>query len=102
MPLTHRQIRYLRGLTHQLNPVVIVGDKGLNENVMVEITAALEHHELVKIRLRGDRAARTAWIEEIALSCDAERVHAIGHIACFFRRNPEKPKITLPGEKGAP
>ena len=32
MPLTSQQIRYLRGLTHHLQPVVMVGDKGLNEN----------------------------------------------------------------------
>ena len=36
MPLTSRQIRYLRGLTHHLQPVVMVGDKGLSENVLME------------------------------------------------------------------
>jgi len=96
MPLTSRQVRYLRGLTHQLQPVVMVGDKGLTVNVMAEIDAALTHHELVKIKLRSDRESRAAWAAEIAEKCGADAVHSIGQVACFFRRNPEKPVIALP------
>ena len=97
MPLTSQQIRYLRGLTHHLQPVVMVGDKGLSENVMTEIETALDHHELVKIRLRTDRDSRKAWITQISETCRAEKVHVIGQVACFFRRNPKKPVIALPG-----
>ena len=43
MTLSNRQIRHLRGLTHSLQPVVIVADKGLSENVMAEIELALDH-----------------------------------------------------------
>lgn len=98
MPLTSQQIRYLRGLTHHLQPVVMVGDKGLNENVMAEIETALDHHELVKIRLRTDRDSRKAWIAQINETFAAEKVHVIGQVACFFRRNSKKPVITLPGK----
>jgi len=97
MTLTTRQIRHLRGLTHKLRPVVIVADRGLSENVMAEIESALDHHELVKIKLRSDRETRSAWAEEIARRCGAERVQTIGQTACFFRRNPENPLIKLPG-----
>lgn len=96
MPLTSQQIRYLRGLTHHLQPVVMVSDKGLSENVMAEIDNALEHHELVKIRLRTDRDSRKAWIRQIGESCGAEEVHVIGQVACFFKRNKKKPVIELP------
>ena len=95
MSLNARQKRYLRGLTHQLQPVVMIGDKGLTENVMMEIESALEHHELVKIKLRTDRDSRAAWAREIADACGAEKVHAIGQVVCFFRRNPEKPVVEL-------
>jgi RNA-binding protein len=96
MPLTSQQIRYLRGLTHHLQAVVMVGDKGLSENVMAEIDNALEHHELVKIRLRTDRDSRKAWIRQISESSGAEKVHVIGQVACFFKRNKKKPVIELP------
>ena len=97
MSLSPRQKRHLRGLTHALQPVVIVGDKGLTEAVMAEIELALNHHELVKIRLRSDRETRAAWAAEIGDATGAERVHAIGQVVCFYRRNPEKPVIDLPG-----
>jgi RNA-binding protein len=100
MPLTSKQIRYLRGLTHQLQPVVMVADKGLNENVMAEIESALQHHELIKIKLRADRDTRKTWIKQISAQSSAEKVYIIGQVACFFRRNPKKPIIALPGKAG--
>jgi len=97
MPLTNSQIRHLRGLTHHLKPVVTVADKGLSENVLAEIESALEHHELVKIKLRGDRDRREEWMEEIVRVSGAQKVHSIGQVACFFRRNPKKQVVALPG-----
>jgi len=102
MSLSNRQLRFLRGLTHQLKPVVIVGDKGLSENVMAEIESALDHHELVKIRLRSDRETRSSWADEIVSTFNAEPVHSIGQVACFFRRNRKKPVIDLPGDPVSP
>jgi RNA-binding protein len=96
MTLNTRQRKHLRGLTHALQPVVIVADKGLTENVMGEIESALNHHELVKIRLRADREQRGVWAREIEQRCGAERVHAIGQVVSYFRRNPEKPVVELP------
>jgi RNA-binding protein len=74
----------------------MVGDKGLSENVMAEIENALEHHELVKIRLRTDRDSRKEWIRQISDRCDAEKVHVIGQVASFYKRNNKKPVIELP------
>jgi RNA-binding protein len=96
MPLSTRQKKHLRGLTHALQPVVMIADKGLTDNVMAEIESALEHHELIKIKLRCDREARALLIDEIASRCAAETVHVIGQVACFFRRNPKKPVVELP------
>jgi RNA-binding protein len=96
MSLSPRQKKHLRGLTHALHPVIIVADKGLTDNVMAEIESALDHHELVKIKIRSDRDTRAACIDEIARRCSAEKVHIIGQVACFFRRNPEKPQVVLP------
>jgi RNA-binding protein len=96
MALNNRQIRFLRGLTHKLSPIVMVGDKGLNENIYSDIDTALDHHELIKVRIRADREQRRKWMAEIADRCNAERVHTIGQVACYYRRNPDQPKIELP------
>ncbi len=97
MTLSNRQLRHLRGLSHELNPVVMVGDKGLSKNVLEEIENALQHHELIKVRIRADREQRREWMDRIATQCAAERVHAIGQVVCYFRRNPKHPKVELPG-----
>lgn len=98
MTLHARQLRYLRGLTHGLHPVVTVAARGLTDNVLAEIDAALQRHELVKLKLRGDRGQRRTWIDEIGRACGAELVHQIGQVACYFRRNQDKPVIALPDD----
>ncbi|NBB92747.1 MAG: ribosome assembly RNA-binding protein YhbY [Gammaproteobacteria bacterium] len=96
MPLSNSQKKHLRGLSHDLHPVVMVADKGLSENVLAEVEQALEHHELIKIKLRGDRAQRDAWIDHLVSTTGAELVHRIGQVVCLYRRHPEKPGIELP------
>ena len=96
MKLSSSQKRYLRGLTHHINPVVMVGDKGLSDNVLAEISNALDHHELIKVKLRSDRPTRKAQSLEIAKHCGASMVHQIGQVSCYFRRNKKQPVIELP------
>lgn len=87
------QKKNLRGQAHHLKPVVIVADKGLSESVVAEIERALDDHELIKIKLRGDRDVRKAWALSIAEQCNAELIHSIGQVASFYRKHPEKPVI---------
>lgn len=96
MSLSARQKKHLRGLSHALHPVVTVSDKGLTANVLAEIDTALDHHQLIKVKLRGDRDARASWTEQIAARCGAEKVHSIGQVACFYRRNTDKAVIAPP------
>jgi len=98
MSLSTQQLRYLRGLTHNLQPVVTVADKGLSENVLAEIDAALHKHELIKVKLRAERDLRENWITEVLQRFGAEKVHVIGQVACFFKRNRKKPVIALPAQ----
>jgi RNA-binding protein len=93
MPLAAAQKMNLRGQAHHLKPLVIVADKGLVETVMAEIERALNDHELIKVKLRGDREARKAWAQRIASQCGAELVQSIGQVACFYRKHPEKPVV---------
>lgn len=93
--LDNSRLRKLRGICHQLSPVVMVADKGLSDNVRAEIELALDSHQLIKIKLRGDRDQRSDWIRQIVDSTGAEVVQQIGQVACFYRRNHEKPEISL-------
>lgn len=96
MSLSNAQRRYLRGLTHGISPVVMVGDKGLTDTVLEAIDEALDRHELIKIRLRTDRETRKAWSQQIETRFSAEPVHAIGQVVCYYRRNPKRTVVDLP------
>lgn len=91
------QKRHLRTLAHALKPVILVGDKGVTDSVLAELDGALEHHELLKVRVAAeDRAARDALIDRLAEATGASLVQRIGHVACLYRRSSERPRITLP------
>jgi RNA-binding protein len=97
MSLSSSQKRYLRGLAHGLNPVIQVGNKGVTPALVKELGNALDQHELVKVKIAGeDRDVRAEQIDALAEQSDAEVVQRIGHVACYFRRNEEEPKIALP------
>jgi RNA-binding protein len=96
MPLSPSQKRYLRGLAHNLKPVILTGNKGVTPAVIKELFNALDQHELVKVRLGDDRNERKSQIVELGEAAKAELVQSIGRVACFYRRNEEKPKLALP------
>lgn len=73
----------------------MVGNNGLSKNLFKEIEIALDHHELIKIRLRAERDTRQAFSDEILKRSGAQIVDRIGQIIVLFRRNPKKPKVIL-------
>ena len=97
LTLSNLQKRHLKALAHHLKPVVIIGEGGLTPGVIHEILLALDHHELIKIRSNAeDRETREAMVVEICETANALLIQRIGHIAIFFRRNPEAPRLELP------
>lgn len=95
--LTNPQKRHLKALAHHRKPVVIVGDGGITPAVMHEILLALDHHELIKIRINAeDRETRETMIAEICAAADATLIQRVGHVATLFRRNFEAPRVELP------
>ncbi len=98
MQLSEQQKKFLRRAGHQLKPVVLIGGAGLSDSVRAELEQALDHHELIKVRVRvADRAERDAIIGQICEQSGAELVLRIGNVALLFRRNPERPRLELPG-----
>lgn len=97
MPLTAHQKRHLRGFAHALRPVIIIGGKGLTDAVLAELEIALDHHELVKLKIAAeDREQRRAMIAEVAKRSASEVVQSVGHTATVYRRNKEQPRIPMP------
>lgn len=96
MSVSPSQKRYLRGLAHSLKPVILTGSKGVTPALLKEFSAALDQHELVKVKLGDDRDERKLYIAELGDGAKAELVQSIGRVASFYRRNEDKPKLALP------
>ena len=97
MELSERQRKYLRGLGHALNPVLLIGAHGLTPGVIAEAKRALHDHELIKVKFRGaERAARDAGLAELATSTESILVHRIGHTALYYKRRFDRPGIVIP------
>ena len=97
MSLTPSQRRYLRGLAHDLKPVIQLGAKGVTDTLLAELDLALNHHELVKVKIPAeDRADFAEIAAHLAQSSNAETVQTIGRTAVYYRKNPDEPKLALP------
>ncbi len=95
MSLSPEQRREYRAIAHNLKPVIIVGDKGLTENLQEELERALNDHELIKIKVASqDREGRQEAIRTLCESSGAEVVQTIGKIAVIMRR-AKKPNPKL-------
>jgi RNA-binding protein len=81
----------LRAEAHKLRPVVIIGDKGLTDEVVAEVDRALKAHELIKVRAATDeRDARDIWMETLCERLEAHPVQQIGKILVIYRENPQQ------------
>jgi RNA-binding protein len=100
MKLNTKQIAHLRGLAHSLNPVVMIGNNGLTENVLKEIELNLNAHELIKIQVAGDdKEIRKTMLAEICEKTNALAVHHIGKQLAVYRTSEtvkEKAKVIIP------
>jgi RNA-binding protein len=94
--LKGKQCRYLRGLGHHLQPVVMIGKDELSEQVVHATDAALEKHELIKVRLQeGCTLDRKAAAAELAHLTSSAVAQVLGKTFLLYRRG-KKPEIILP------
>ena len=92
-PLSTKRRSELRGEAHKLSPIVIIGDKGLTDEVIAEIDRSLKAHELIKVRAAGgERDVRETWLETICSRLEAHPVQRIGKVFVIYRENPEEQK----------
>ena len=94
--ITGKQKRYLRALSHKRKPVVTIGSKGLNDNVVHEIEQALDRHELLKIKIPAlPGQERHRMLTSVCAATGAELIQTVGRVGVIFRA-AEPPLIELP------
>jgi RNA-binding protein len=95
--LSGKQRRYLRGLGHELRPIVQVGRGGLDDGLVAAVDRALADHELVKIRLgEGANLDRHDAATDLAARTHSEVAQVLGNTVLLYRAHPDEPEIALP------
>jgi len=96
MSLNKKQLQHLKALAHDLKPVVLLGSNGLTEAVVAEIDSALNHHELIKVKIpTDDRETKGLIVDAICRETQAIKVQVIGKTLIAYRQSDDK-KIQLP------
>ncbi|ALO35318.1 RNA-binding protein [Colwellia sp. MT41] len=96
MSLNKKQIQHLRGVAHSLKPVVLLGNNGLTEAVVAEIDYALNHHELIKVKIpTEDKENKALIVDAICRETNSTQVQVIGKTLVIYRQSDEQ-KIRIP------
>lgn len=95
--LTGKQKRFLRSKAHHLNPIFQVGKGGVNENMIKQISDALEARELLKISiLQNCDEDKSEVAEVITNGSNAELVQIIGNTIVLYKESMENKQLVLP------
>jgi RNA-binding protein len=101
--LTPAEKKALKAQAHALDPVVLIGDKGLTPSVVKEIDMNLNAHGLIKVRVAGDdREARLEYAQSICAETGAALVQHIGKLLVLFRPKPEDSDKAKPKSRPKP
>ncbi|MCM3237076.1 ribosome assembly RNA-binding protein YhbY [Heyndrickxia oleronia] len=95
--LTGKQKRFLRSKAHHLNPIFQVGKGGVNDNMVKQISEALEARELIKISiLQNCEEDKDSVANLLVNGTKAELVQIIGNIIVLYKESRENKQIQLP------
>ncbi|MBP1947605.1 ribosome assembly RNA-binding protein YhbY [Virgibacillus litoralis] len=95
--LTGKQKRFLRSKANQLKPIFQVGKTGVNDNMIEQISEALEKRELIKVSiLQNCMEDKNTVAEKLSAGAEAEVAQIIGNNIVLYKESQENKHIQLP------
>jgi RNA-binding protein len=95
--------KYLRGLAHDLKPVVLIGKEGITDGIVRAVDEGLCQHELIKIKYNEykEKEQKEPLTEKLVERTGSALIGMIGHTAILYRpqADPAKRRIHLPSKK---
>jgi RNA-binding protein len=89
--LSSAERKTLKARAHKLEPVVLIGGKGLTDEVVNEVDKALKAHELIKVRAGSlERGERDVAFKALCERTGAEAVQSIGKVFVIYRKRDEQ------------
>ena len=88
--LSAAERKQLKARAHRLEPMVLIGTKGLTDEVLKEVDLALKAHELIKVRAPDlEREAREDALKALCERTGAESLQAIGKVFVIYRKRDD-------------
>ncbi len=95
--MTSKQRSYLRSLANKLEPIFQIGKSGISDNLIKQLSDALEARELIKVTVLETAPDDVKSLaEKIAIQTNSILVQTIGNKITLFRQNEKKSRIELP------
>lgn len=95
--MTSKQRAYLRSLANTLEPIFQIGKTGISENLIQQLSDALDARELIKIHVleTAPDTAKNLGIE-ISNLTNSTLVQTIGNKITLFKQKEKNSKYELP------
>ena len=95
--MTSKQRAYLRSLANTLEPIFQIGKSGISENLIQQLSDALDARELIKIHVleTAPDTAKNLGIE-ISNLTNSTLVQTIGNKITLFKQKEKNSKYELP------
>lgn len=95
--MTSKQRAYLRGLANTIDAIFQIGKSGISNNLIIQLSDALEARELIKISVleTAPADAKTLGVE-IAEATHSTLVQTVGNKITLYRPRKKDSKIVLP------
>lgn len=98
--LNKKQIQSLRGTAHTITPLVMIGQNGISSTVIDEIEYALDHKELIKVKVQATSGLDRKEVgAELVDQTNAGLVQVIGKMIILYRPSKDldkDKKVSLP------
>ncbi|MGC3990450.1 MAG: YhbY family RNA-binding protein [Chthoniobacteraceae bacterium] len=91
--LSGAQVRHLKGIAQRLEPVLHLGKAGLSDEFIASANAALDQHELVKVRFANFKEEKKQLAPELADKTSSQLIQA-GRQRCRLFPAESRPRET--------
>ncbi|MBS6628585.1 MAG: YhbY family RNA-binding protein [Clostridiales bacterium] len=101
--MTGKERAAFRAQANSLEPIIQIGKEGISDNLLTQISDALDARELIKIRVHLETSPLRPreCAGQIAQALSAEVIQVIGGIIVLYRKSEKKEKAARAKAKKA-
>ena len=95
--MNSKQRAYIRGLANNIDAIFQVGKNGVSDNLIKQLSDALEARELIKINVLENSGFEVKELGILlANKTNSELIQTVGNKITLFRQRKKDSKIVLP------